>query len=94
MTDRETQKQRAQSIIEEMDHHAIQITQCHESLTELLGRAQNDPPHGESDRSISPAEFTRLREIENAMTRLRRALGNVWSPGEAKTLDPDDWQAP
>lgn len=78
----ETQKQRAQWIIEEMDHYGIQIAQCGELLKELLGRAQNDPPHGESDRTISPVEFTQLREVENAMKRLQRALENVWTRGE------------
>jgi hypothetical protein len=70
----ETQKQRAQWLIEEMDHYMIPVAQCHEFLRELLDRAQNDPPHGDSDGTISPLEFSHLREIENAIKHLRRAL--------------------
>jgi hypothetical protein len=78
----ETQKQRAEWLIEKMDHYVFPVVQCHEFLIQLLERAQNDPPHGESDRTISPLEFTQLREIDNAMKRLRGALERVWKSEE------------
>ncbi len=78
----ETQKERAEWIISERRYAAGTVLKRNENLKEVLGRAQNDPPHGESDRTIDPAEFTRLREVENAVARLRRALENVWKSGE------------
>jgi len=90
----ETQKQRAEWVIGEMRHHVGPLLKRNENLKEVLGRAQNDPPQGASDRTINPAEFTKLREVENAVARLRRALENVWKPTENEPSDPNDWQAP
>jgi len=90
----ETQKECAEWVTDEMHYYAVPMAQCHEYLKELLERAQNEPPHGESDRTISPTEFGRLREIENAMARFRRALENAWKSGEGATPDRDDWQFP
>jgi hypothetical protein len=87
----ETQKQHAERLIEEMNHYVIPVAQCHEFLTELLERAQNGPPYGESDKTISPLEFTQLREIDNAMKRLRRALERVWKTEEDAEVATSDF---
>jgi hypothetical protein len=69
-----TQKQYAERLVEDIDHYVIPVAQCHKLLIELLDRAQNEPPDGASDKTISPLNFAQLREIDNAIQRLCHAL--------------------
>jgi hypothetical protein len=73
-TNPETQKQYAERLVEDLDHYVIPVVQYHQLLIELLERAQNEPPYGASDKTISPLNFAQLREIDNAIKRLCRAL--------------------
>ncbi len=82
----ETQKQRAKYIVGVLRGDVRPLLKHVYDLHDLLGRAQNVPPHGESDRTINPKEFVALREIENAAARLRRALENEDAIGDNETL--------
>jgi len=82
----ETQKQNAEYLVSVLREDARPLLKHVQNLQELLDRAQNAPPNGESDRTINPREFVQLREIENASARLRRALESAWAEGEV-----DEW---
>ena len=47
-------------------------------LNELLDRAQNNPPEGESDGTIGELRYVRMRRLLNSLIALRR--------------DFDDWE--
>lgn len=87
----ETQKEHAEHLIRAIVQDACPIIRHVRFLHELLDRAQNEPPRGESDRTINPREFANLREVENATAQLRRILPVVWAPDKDEgEKDSDD----
>lgn len=68
-----TQLSRADAIRRELKPLAREVDKLRLRLGLLLNEAQNRPPQGSADRTISEAQFNQLRSLETAMRDLMLA---------------------
>ena len=69
-----TQLERADAIRAGFKKLFPEIDRLKQELDKLLGEAQNAPPHGEADGTIFDVQYSQLRSIEKAASRLLVSL--------------------
>lgn len=66
-----TQYEQADALVQQLLTHNLDLVRIRESLARVLDEAQNEPPEGCADGTVSRDRFTQLRSLE----RLLRDLG-------------------
>jgi hypothetical protein len=68
-----TQMEKARLIRAQLLEHFPELDELRNELVSLLGKAQNAPPHGEVDGSLSEVQYNQLRFIEQALQKFLSA---------------------
>lgn len=65
-----TQKERALLVVAALKTHVEDLKSCERVLDQVLEEAQNGPPDGASDGSLSLQEWGRLKELRETLEEL------------------------
>jgi hypothetical protein len=72
-----TQRTEAQVEINRLLANAKQLRSIHKNLSAILERAQNAPPHGDADGTISTQAHADLRKVEQGIESLLQAASTA-----------------
>lgn len=73
-------------IYEDFPIESSTLVALHKRLRDIVGKAQNGPPHGDADGTIDAVTWKRARLLASAMNDFAWAVDCIESDG-----DPDDF---
>jgi hypothetical protein len=72
-----SQLERGEALCADLGKIFPEIDRIAKGLRDLLDEVQNDPPDGNADGTVSPYRYNRLRDVEQAVSRLVLTFRNT-----------------